>query len=129
MGVLEGGDGPGLRPEPHGVALGPGLLGRGEATPVAEEEFREAMPGTQHVGADIFAAPQQIAGGFFLLGRNVNGGERAGATEHGELTRIAAVGFERSPARRGIKAGAMMSHGTPRAVSARCNSKPQGPAS
>ena len=105
MGVLEGGDGPSLRPEPHCVALGPGLLGRREATPVAEEECREPMPGTQQIGADIFAAPQQIAGGFFLLGRNVNGGERAGATEHGELTRIAAVGVDAVPGAAGNQGG------------------------
>jgi hypothetical protein len=30
------------------------------------------MTRPQQVGADVLAAPQEIAGGFFLLGGNVN---------------------------------------------------------
>ena len=52
------------------------------------------MAAAQEVGADIFTTAQQIAGGFFLLGGNVNGRECAGAIEHRELAGIAAVGFD-----------------------------------
>ena len=51
------------------------------------------MPRPEQVGADVFAAAQQIARRFFLLGRDVDGGERAGAIEERELRRIAAIGF------------------------------------
>jgi hypothetical protein len=37
----------------------------------------------REVGADVFATPQQIPGGFLLLGGNVNRSEGAGAIEHG----------------------------------------------
>jgi len=47
---------------------------------VAEEEFREPVTAAEQVGANVFAAPQQFAGGFFLLGGNVNGGERGSKT-------------------------------------------------
>ena len=76
------------------MAFGPGLLGGGETAAVAEEKFGETMPGAQEIGADVFATAQEIARGFFLLGGNVNRGERAGAIEHGELAGIAAVGFD-----------------------------------
>jgi hypothetical protein len=52
------------------------------------------MAGAQEIGADIFATPEQIAGRFFLLGGNVNGGERVGPIEDGELGRIATVSFD-----------------------------------
>src|SRR5262245_38369577 len=94
MGLLERDDRPGLRPEPRVVAFGPGLLGRRKATPMAEEEFREPVTAAEQVGANVFATPQQIAGGFFLLRRNVNGGERAGAIQHGKLACIAAVSLD-----------------------------------
>ena len=48
-------------------------------------------------GADrrgFFAATQQIAGGFFLLAGNVDGGQRPGAVQHGELAGVAAIGFD-----------------------------------
>jgi hypothetical protein len=48
----------------------------------------------REVGADVFATPQQIPGGFLLLGGNVNRSEGAGAIEHGELPRIASVGLD-----------------------------------
>jgi hypothetical protein len=52
---------------------------------MAEEEFREPMAAAEQVGANIFAAPQQIADGFFLLGRNVNRGEGPGAIQHRQM--------------------------------------------
>ena len=52
------------------------------------------MPRAQQIGADVFATAQEIARGFFLLGRNVNRGEGAGAIEDGELAGIAAIGFD-----------------------------------
>ena len=76
------------------MALGPRLLGGGEATAVAEQEFGEAVPGTQEIGADVLTTPQQIARGFFLLGRDVNRGEGASTKEDRELARIATIGFD-----------------------------------
>jgi len=76
------------------MPFGPGLFGRGKPAAVAEEEFRETMPRAEEIGADVFATPQQVAGGLFLLGGDVNGGERVGAIEDGELAGIAAVGFD-----------------------------------
>jgi hypothetical protein len=55
--------------------------------------MREPVPGAQNIGADVLATAQQVAGGLFLLGGDVNRGERAGAIEDGELPRIAAIGF------------------------------------
>jgi hypothetical protein len=52
------------------------------------------MPRAQEISADVFAAAQEIARRFFLLGGNVNGRERAGAIQHRELAGIAAVGFD-----------------------------------
>ena len=96
---------------------------------MAEEEFGQPVTGAEEIDTDVFAASQQISSRFFLLGGNVNGGERPGAIQDGELPGIAPVVLMRSPGRRGINAGAMTSHGMPVAVSARCNSKPHGPAS
>ena len=130
MRLLEGRQRPGLRAQPRVVALGPRLLRRGEAPAMAKEEFREAMPRAEQVGADVFATPQQVACRFFLLGRNVDGGQRAGAIEHRELAGIAPIGFD-AVARAGgeSSAGAITSHGIRCAVRARCSSKPHGPAS
>src|SRR6185503_13730288 len=85
---------PGLRPQPRVVPLGPGLFRGGEAAAVAEQELRETVAGAKEVSPNIFATAQQIAGGFFLLGRNVNDREGAGPIEHGEVARITAVGLD-----------------------------------
>ena len=45
------------------------------------------MPGPQQIGANVFPTPQQIPGGFFLLGRNVNRRQGAGAIENRQLSR------------------------------------------
>ena len=87
------------------------------------------MPGAQQIGADVFAAPQQIAGRFFLLGRNVNRRQRPGPIQHRELRGIAPIRLDpiarppRNQRRRDHVAGDALR------VNARCNSKPQGPAS
>ncbi len=47
------------------------------------------MPRVEQIGADIFAATQQIAGGFFLVAGNVDGGQRPGAVQHAELAGVA----------------------------------------
>jgi hypothetical protein len=44
-----------------------------------EEEMREAIPGAQEIGANVFVAAQQVALGLFLLGWDVDGGHGAGA--------------------------------------------------
>jgi hypothetical protein len=49
------------------------------------------MPGAQKIGANVFATPQQIACGFFLLGWDVNDRQCLGAIENGQLRGIAAV--------------------------------------
>jgi hypothetical protein len=56
--------------------------------------MREAVPGAQQVRVDVFATPQQIPRGFLLLGGDVNGRERAGPIEDGELSGVPAVGFD-----------------------------------
>src|SRR5438874_1226170 len=55
--------------------------------------MREPMAGAQKIGADILATPEQVARRFFLIGRNMNRGQRAGAIEDGQLARIASIGF------------------------------------
>ena len=52
------------------------------------------MSGAEEIGADVFATSEQITGGFFLLGGNVDGRERVGAIEHRELTGITAIRFD-----------------------------------
>ena len=88
------------------------------------------MAGAQQIGADVFATAQQIAGGFLLLGRNVDGRQRPGAVQHRELAGVAAVRFD-PIARAGAEStpGRSTSHGIRVAVKARCSSKPHGPAS
>jgi hypothetical protein len=61
---------------------------------MTQEEFREAVPGAEQVGADVLAAAKEIARGFFLLGRNVNGRQGPGAGEDRELPGIAAISFD-----------------------------------
>src|SRR5215216_2700242 len=94
MRLIEGGQRPCLRPEPDLVAFGPGLFGAAEPTAVTEQEFREPVAAAQEIGPNVFTTAEEIAGGFFLLGRNVNGGERAGPIEHGKVTGVTAVGFD-----------------------------------
>ena len=84
---------PCLRSEPGRVWLGP-RLGHGEAAPVTEQEFREPMSRAQEIGPDVFATPKEIARGFFLVARNVNGGQGAGAIQDRQLTGIAPVRFD-----------------------------------
>jgi hypothetical protein len=61
---------------------------------MAEEKFREPVASAQQIGANVLATAQQIAGGFFLLGGNVNRGQRARAIEHGELPGIATISLD-----------------------------------
>ena len=56
------------------------------------------MPRAQEIGANVFATAEQIPRGLFCSRGNVNGGERAGAIQHGELAGIAAIGFDAMPA-------------------------------
>jgi hypothetical protein len=67
------------------VRTGPGSFGAGEAAPVTQQELREAVSCAEQVRADVFAAAQQIADGFFLLRRDMNSRERTGAIEDGQL--------------------------------------------
>jgi hypothetical protein len=52
------------------------------------------VTGAQEIRADVFATAQEISRGFFLLGRDVDGGEGAGASEDGKLGGVAAIGFD-----------------------------------
>lgn len=52
-------------------------------------EFRAPVAGGQQVRGDVFATAQQVAGGFLLLRRNVDGGQRTGPEQH---TRSAVTG-------------------------------------
>jgi hypothetical protein len=75
----------------HGVWSTP--FGRGKAPAVTEQQCRQAMSGTQQIGAEGLAAPEQIPRRFLLVARNVDGGERASAIPHGELAGVPAVGL------------------------------------
>jgi hypothetical protein len=129
MRLLESGQGPTLGLQPRGVPCRPRLLGGREAAAMAEEELREAVPGAQQVGTNVLAAAKEVACRLFLLGGNVNRGERAGTIGIASWPASRRSVFTRSPARRGINDGAMTSHGIPCAVNARCSSNPHGPAS
>ncbi|HET9192720.1 MAG TPA: hypothetical protein VFO21_07560 [Vicinamibacterales bacterium] len=59
-----------------------------------QQEFAQSMPRAQQVRPDIFATPQQVADGFLLLRRHVNGGQRAGAVQHGKLAGISPIRFD-----------------------------------
>ncbi len=99
-------------------------------TTVPAAGIRQAMPRAQEIGPDVFATPEEIARGFFLVGGDMN--RRQGAARDTGIASCAASRrsvFTRSPARRGINAGAITSHGTSCAVRARWSSKPHGPAS
>ena len=52
------------------------------------------MPGAQQIGTNVFATAEQIASGFFLLGRNVNGRQGAGAIQNRQLAGIAPIRFD-----------------------------------
>ena len=55
------------------------------------------MPGAEQVGADVLATAQQIARGFFLLGGNVNGGERPGPVEDRQVAGVTTIRFDSIP--------------------------------
>jgi hypothetical protein len=92
--LFEGRERPLLRLQPLGVPFGPGALGARETPAVTEEEFGEPVTSAEEIDANIFSAPKQVARGFFLLGGNVNRGERAGAKQNGQVVRIAAIGLD-----------------------------------
>ena len=94
VGLGERGQIPVLGLEPFGMALGPGFLGEREPAAMSQQEMGEAVPGSKQVGPQLAAASEEIADRFFLLGRNMNRGERAGAIEDGQLASIAAVRFD-----------------------------------
>jgi hypothetical protein len=56
------------------MALGPRLLRRREAAAMAEEKFREPMPGSEEIRADVFPAAEEIPRRFFVFGGNMNRG-------------------------------------------------------
>ena len=97
MGVLERGERRALGLQPLGVTCGPRAFGRGKAAAVAEQDVGQTMPGAQEIGANVFAAAQEIARRLLLLGGNVDGGEGAGAIQDRELAGIAAIGFHPVP--------------------------------
>ena len=55
------------------------------------------MPGAQQIRVDGFTTAQQVARGFFLLRRNVNGGQRSGPIEDRELARITSIRLDAIP--------------------------------
>ena len=131
MGLLERGDRPASAPAASASwRFVHAFFVAGEAPAVPQEKLREPMPRAQQIGADVLATAQEIARRFFLLGRNVNGGERArrdtapraGRHRAGRSSRDRRRAAESRPAR--SRRTAMSC-----AVSARCSSKPHGPAS
>jgi hypothetical protein len=61
---------------------------------MAQQEFRQPMAGPQQIGANIFAAAEQIARSLFLFGRHVNRRQGAGPIEDGQVCRIATIGLD-----------------------------------
>ena len=49
------------------------------------------MPGPEEIGANIFAAPERVAGCLFLIGRHVDGRQGPGVIQHRHVARIAAA--------------------------------------
>ena len=94
VGLLERRQRPALGLEPSGMAFRPGFLGGGEPPAMAEEELRQAVACPQEIGTNVLPTAQEIARGFFLLGRNMDGRQGAGAIEHSELTGVAAIGLD-----------------------------------
>ena len=94
MGLIQRRQWPRLGPQPRVMPFGPRLLGRGEASAVAKEELREAVPGAKQIGADVLTTAEEIPRGLFLLGRNVNGCQCAGPIQHGEVPGIASIGLD-----------------------------------
>ena len=97
------------------------FLVAGEAAAVAEEKFREAMPRAEEIGADVLTTAQQIAGRFLLLGRDVDGRQRARAIQDRELAGIAAIRLD-AIARRGAESRRARS----RRTESRARSAPAG---
>lgn len=56
-----------------------------------QEKFRQAMPGSQEIRADILSTAQQIARRFFLIGRDTDGGQGPGAIEDRQAAGIATI--------------------------------------
>ena len=52
------------------------------------------MTRAQQIGSNVFPTAEQIARRLFLVARDMNRGERAGAIEHRELPRVTTVGFD-----------------------------------
>jgi hypothetical protein len=75
----------------------PRLLRLGKPPAVTQQEFGQAVARAQQIGADVFATPQQIARGFFLLGGNVNRRQGAGTVENRELPRITPIRLDAIP--------------------------------
>jgi hypothetical protein len=61
---------------------------------MAQQKLRQPMAGAQQIGAHVFATPQQIPRRLFLVGRNMDRGERTGPIQDRQLPRIAAIGFD-----------------------------------
>jgi hypothetical protein len=55
------------------------------------------MPRAEEIGANVLATPQQVARGFFLLGGNVNGGERPGPVEDRQVAGVTTIRFDPIP--------------------------------
>ena len=94
MGLGQRGMTPVLGAQPGLMPRGPGGFRGHEATAVAQQKLGQPVSRAQQVGPNIFATAEQITRRFFVLGRNVNRRQGAGATEHGELCRIASIGFD-----------------------------------
>ena len=62
--LVERGQGPRLGAQPGLMTLRPCFLGRGEAATVTEQEFGEAVPGAQEIGADVFYSLDQNSRAF-----------------------------------------------------------------
>ena len=88
------------------------------------------MPGPEQIGADVFPTAEEVAGGFFLRGRDVNRRQRAGPIQRRQVRGIPTVGVDPiAGATRDERWRDHIAEESPRAQRVRWSSKPHGPAS
>jgi hypothetical protein len=68
-----------------------------EAAAVAEQKCGEPVTRAQQIDANVFAAAEQVTGGFLLVCRNVNRGQGLSSIEQREMARISAVRLDPIP--------------------------------
>ena len=61
---------------------------------MAEDKGAEPLSRSQEIPSDVFAGTDEVPCGFFSIRGDVDGGQRAGAIQHGQLRGVAPVRFD-----------------------------------